>query len=882
MKKLVLIDGNSIAYRAFYALPLLENKQGLYTNSVYGFTQILIKIINDNKPDYILVAFDAGKNTFRHKEYKEYKGKRMKTPQELSGQFPMIKKLLDAYNIKYFDSEDYEADDIIGTVSKLAEEEKIETIIYTGDKDMFQLATNEVKVYLTRKGITQVEMFGPEEINEKYGLTPIQIVDLKGLMGDSSDNIPGIPGVGEKTALKLLHQYQSVEEVLENVENISGVKLKEKIHANKEQALLSKRLATIFREVPIDFEVRDLKLADKNEQEVYELLKKWEFNSLVERLGLENEKDVEREVVSIDIKNLSISSKDIWEKKFASKELIAINVETNSEKVHDWEIYGIAISNGSEHLFLTLDQLKNWQSMIDWLNESEAKKWVYDAKRVELAFYWNQVAIKGIASDVLLSNYLLNPSDGISSLTQIAGDNNYFGCDNDEEVYGKGAKRKIPDTEILKKHIGIKASALYSLVPILDEKLKKNDLIGLLYDVELPLSEILAKMEKSGMSIDLDCLEDMKIEIGQILEELKSKIYTLAGKSFNINSPKQLGDILFNTLQLPIIKKTKTGYSTDAEVLDKLEPHHPIIGEILLYRQLGKLYSTYVEGLIKMVNRSTGKVYTSFNQAITATGRLSSTDPNLQNIPIRLEEGRKIRKAFIPEISDWIIMSADYSQIELRVLAHISKDENLIIAFNNNMDIHTKTAMDIFNVEKENVTANMRRQAKAVNFGIVYGISDYGLSQNLNISRKEAKEFIDKYFSLFSGVKKYMNEIVGIAKESGYVSTLLNRRRYLPDINSRNFNIRSFAERTAMNTPIQGTAADIIKLAMIKVNKELEKQKLSSKLKLQVHDELIFEVPPGELEKMKKIIPEIMENAIKLDVPLKVDVNIGKTWYEAK
>lgn len=881
MKKLVLIDGNSIAYRAFYALPLLENKQGLYTNSVYGFTQILIKIMNNIKPDYMLVAFDAGKYTFRHKEYKEYKGKRLKTPVELSGQFPMIKELLDAYNIKHFDLDGYEADDIIGTISKKADTEKIETIIYTGDKDMFQLASEQVKIHLTRKGITEVDIFGTEEIKEKYGLSPKQIIDLKGLMGDSSDNIPGIPGVGEKTALKLLHEYGCVEEVLKNASDVSGVKLREKIIENKEQALLSKKLATIYQSVPINFTITDMKVEEINKDKVHGMLKKLGFNSLIERLGIDITPE-ESEVFNIDIKNLSDSTKEVWNKKFCNKDIIAINVETNSEKVHDWEIYGISLSDGNEHIFLTLEEVKKWQQMLKWLNEPSAKKWVYDGKRVKLALYWNEVDIKGITSDVLLGNYLLNPTDGINSLAQIAKDNQIHAFASEETIYGKGAKRKIPEISILKEHIGKKANAVYSLVPILDDKLKSNDLLNLLYDVEIPLSDVLADMEKNGMNIDSKCLDEMRSEIGQRLEKLREKIYSLAGEEFNINSPKQLGDVLFNTLQLPIIKKTKTGYSTDAEVLDKLEPHHPIIGEILLYRQLGKLQSTYVEGLLKMVNSSTGKIYTSFNQAITATGRLSSTDPNLQNIPIRLEEGRKIRKTFIPESHDWLIMSADYSQIELRVLAHISKDKNLIQAFKNNMDIHTKTAMDIFNVKKEEVTPNMRRQAKAVNFGIVYGISDYGLAQNLNISRKEAKEFIDKYFSLFSGVKDYMEDIVEQAKEEGYVSTLLKRRRYLPEINSKNFNIRSFAERTAMNTPIQGTAADIIKLAMIKVNQKLQDENISSKLKLQVHDELIFEIHPDELEKMSTLVPDIMENAIDLRVPLKVDVNIGKTWYDAK
>lgn len=883
MKKLVLVDGNSIANRAFYALPLLTNKKGLYTNSVYGFTQIILKIIKDIKPDYILVAFDAGKVTFRHTEYKEYKGKRLTTPRELSGQFPMIKELLDTFLIRHFELEGYEADDIIGTVAKLADEKKISTIIYTGDKDMLQLATSNVSIYLTRKGITEVEAYGPEEIKAKYNLSPDQIVDLKGLMGDASDNIPGVPGVGEKTALKLLHQFGSVEKILDNIEEIASDKLKEKISENNEQALMSKQLATIFKNVPMELNIDKYQVKEADNEEIYQLLNKYEFHSLIERLGIENiSLDEEINTLNLEIQTYEETDLNNWQKKFINKECLALHIETNFERTHDYNILGISLSDGIEQIYITLEQAGKWIEFKNWLESDDAPKIVYDSKRVEITLYKHALNLKGVVSDLLLSNYLLNPSDGGNNLFEISRNYDYRILQADENIYGKGVKRKVPDKQVLIKHIGLKANAIFVLSPKLDERLRENNLINLLFNIELPLAKILAEMEKSGVMIDIMRLEQMGREISHKLDELKESIFKIAGTEFNLNSPKQLGEILFDKLQLPVIKKIKTGYSTDVDVLEKLEPYHYIIGEILNYRQLGKLQSTYIEGLLKMVDPITHRIHTSFNQAVTATGRLSSTEPNLQNIPIKLEEGRRIRQVFIPSEPDWLILSADYSQIELRVLAHISDDKNLIQAFNNDMDIHTKTAIDIFSVKEEEVTSLMRRQAKTVNFGIVYGISDYGLSQNLNISRKEAAEFIEKYFRVFSGVKEYMKEIVTEARKKGYVNTLLNRRRYLPDINSSNYNIRSFAERTAINTPIQGTAADIIKIAMIKISEQIKGLNLHSELKLQVHDELIFEIHPDEIDTMKILVKETMENALELKIPLKVDVSLGKTWYEAK
>lgn len=887
MGKLVLIDGNSIASRAFYALPLLTNKKGLYTNAAYGFTQMIIRILDDIKPDYMLVAFDAGKINFRHTDYAEYKGKREKTPAELSGQYPLIKSILDAFDINYFELAGYEADDIIGTIAKISEESGIETIIYSGDKDMLQLASEKVSIYLTRKGITEVEAYGPKEIMDKYELTPCQIIDLKGLMGDASDNIPGVPGVGEKTALKLLKEYKTVEGVLDNIDNVNGNKLKENLANNKEQAILSKQLATIFNQVPMDLLLENLKYEGYDPNKLYEELSDLEFNTLIDRLkirysvGAATNTEVNNEIEELSISLYDKENIQHWNKILRSGEPLAVFLE--SEIVdHHYKIHGLSLSDGSEQVFITVDQLKDWAELVAWFKASDRNKYVYDGKKTELALYWNGLALSGVTFDLMLGAYILNPTDGAIELSDIAKTNGLEGLQSDDIVYGKGAKRTIPDNSALAEHLCRKTNAIYRLTSIIEEQLKDSNLIELLEKIELPLAEVLSLMEQTGVLIDKERLIKMGEELNQRLEDLTQEIYQLAGEEFNINSPKQLGEILFDKLQLPIIKKTKTGSSTSADVLEKLEQHHPIIPHILLYRQLGKLHSTYIEGLLKVINPITNKIHTSFNQAITATGRLSSTEPNLQNIPIRLEEGRKIRAAFVPSEPDWKIVAADYSQIELRVLAHIANDKKLIEAFEKDMDIHTKTAMDVFGVTEAEVTSLMRRQAKAVNFGIVYGISDYGLSQNLNISRKEAAKFIETYFSIYTGVKDYMKEIVKTAKKDGYVSTLLNRRRYLPDINHPNFNIRSFAERTAMNTPIQGTAADIIKIAMVNMARIIKEKKLKSRLLLQVHDELIFEVPPDELEQIKVIVKETMEGALELVVPLKVDINIGDTWYEAK
>jgi DNA polymerase I len=875
-KKLVLIDGNSIAYRAFFALPLLNNDKGVHTNAVYGFTMMLMKIMEDEKPTHMLVAFDAGKTTFRHKTFTEYKGGRQKTPPELSEQFPFIRELLDAYGISRYELENYEADDIIGTLSLIAEQDGFEVKVISGDKDLTQLASENTTVGITRKGITDIEEYTPSHVNEKYGLTPGQIIDMKGLMGDNSDNIPGVPGVGEKTAIKLLKEFSTLEKLLESIDQVNGKKLKEKLEEFKEQALMSKELATIERKAPVEVKLGNIKYEGFVQEKLVPLFKELGFHSLLNKLG--DEVPVEEEMELEDI-------------EFMIPEKISVDcfsdenyfyVEVLDDNYHYADIVGFSIVNEKGNFYIPTEMALQSDLFKEWAEDEGKKKIVYDAKRSEVSLRWRGIHLNGVVFDALIASYIIDPSENIEDLSSIAKKYGVANIQSDESFYGKGAKRKIPEMDELAKHLVRKSLAMSRLKDDLENDLKKNQQDDLFAELEMPLSLILADMESTGVKVDQERLQSMGDEINRKLIDLEKVIYDLAGEKFNINSPKQLGVILFEKLKLPALKKTKTGYSTSADVLEKLAPDHEIIEQILHYRQLGKLQSTYIEGLLKMINPTTGNVHTRFNQVLTQTGRLSSTDPNLQNIPIRLEEGRKIRQAFIPSEKDWIIFAADYSQIELRVLAHIAEDEKLIQAFKDDLDIHTKTAMEVFHVKKEEVTSNMRRQAKAVNFGIVYGISDYGLSQNLGISRKEAGKFIDRYLDSYPSVKDYMDDIVQDAKQQGFVTTLMQRRRYIPEITSRNFNLRSFAERTAMNTPIQGSAADIIKKAMIDMADALKKQGLKTKLLLQVHDELIFEAPQDELEILKKLVPDIMENALELKVPLKVDYAYGPTWFDAK
>lgn len=873
-----MIDGNSLSFRAFYALPLLSNKAGIHTNAILGFAKLLEKIIREEQPTHFLVAFDAGKTTFRHSKYSEYKGGRQKTPPELSKQFPYIRQLLDAYHIKHYELENYEADDIIGTLSKEADQNDFETIIVTGDRDLTQLATQNVTIYYTKKGVTDVDHYTPEFIAEKYnGLKPIQIIDMKGLMGDSSDNIPGVAGVGEKTAIKLLNQFDSVEGVYENIDKVSGKKLKEKLELSHEDALMSKELATINRHSPIEVTLSDTKLSDiKDNHEKIELFKKLEFKQLLADIDNEaSEFEQEQKQVSFDI----LPTFEYVDFNHLDEAVIHFEIDGSNYLKDD--ILKFGFYDKERYIVVDADNIKDYPELIKWLENENSKKVVYDAKKTFVIAHRLNITIQNIVFDAMLASYIIDPSRTIDDVYSVVTNYHQTYVKEDVSIYGKGKKRQVPNAEILNTHIASITKSIDAVKPLMEKELESHQQMNLLKDLELPLARILSKMEEIGIYTDINDLQRMQQELQEKLELLVQRIHDAAGEEFNINSPKQLGVVLFETLKLPVIKKTKTGYSTAVDVLEQLQNEHPIINDILEYRQLAKLQSTYVEGLQKVISNDK-RIHTRFNQTLAQTGRLSSVDPNLQNIPIRLEEGRKIRKAFKPSSEDSVILSADYSQIELRVLAHITQDDSLKEAFIHGQDIHTATARKVFGVEAEEVTDLMRRQAKAVNFGIVYGISDYGLSQSLNITRKEAKIFIDDYLASFPGVKQYMSDIVKDAKANGYVETLLHRRRYIPDITSRNFNLRGFAERTAMNTPIQGSAADIIKLAMVEFDKQVQHTSYKAKLLLQVHDELIFEVPKSEVEEFSLFVEDIMEHALDLDVPLKVDSNYGPTWYDAK
>lgn len=867
MAKLILMDGNSIAFRAFYGLPLLTNQSGLHTNAIFGYARLLEKVIKEEQPDYFLVAFDAGKSTFRHKQYTEYKGGRQKTPPELGEQFAPIRKLIDAYGIKRFEHEDYEADDIIGTWTKLADEEKFETIVITGDKDLTQLASEYTKVYITKKGVSDIEVYTPEHVAEVYdGLVPMQIIDLKGLMGDKSDNIPGVPGVGEKTAVKLLKEYSSVENVLDNIENIGGKKLKENLTNNKDIALMSKDLATIYRDMTFDFKLEELKFKNEDSAVKYELFKELEFNSL-----LGNMEAAEVEEVASFTAEPTDSLNDFGDD-------ISIYLEVHDDNYLKAQPEYIGIADADSVLVKHASEF-DADELSQFLNTRESVT-TYDLKRQVALLNHLNVEFDNFTEDIMLGSFLLNPSKKIIDVAETAALFN-VSINSDDFHYGKGRSKKDPDADETKDFVADKVQAIEKVREPMSAELKADEMYDLWQDLEIPLSKVLVQMELKGIKIKTERLKEMETELSGRLQDIEEKIYGLAGEEFNINSPKQLGVILFEKLELPAIKKTKTGYSTAVDVLEQLADKHEIIEHILTYRTISKLQSTYVIGLQGEVTEDS-RIHTRFNQTLAQTGRLSSVEPNLQNIPIRLEEGRKIRQAFVPSKEGNVLLGLDYSQIELRVLAAITKDDSMMEAFTNDIDIHTKTAMEVYGVELDEVTSLMRRNAKAVNFGIVYGISDYGLSQNLGITRKEAGQFIDTYLESFKEVKQFMHDIVQDAKRDGYVTTMLHRRRYVPDVNSRNFNARSFAERTAMNSPIQGSAADIIKLAMVKYAKSEEAQKFNAELLLQIHDELIFDIPENEVEAFIPVIKDIMENAIDIDVPLKVDAGYGTDWYEVK
>ncbi|MFV0561206.1 MAG: DNA polymerase I [Enterococcus sp.] len=877
--KLLLVDGNSVAFRAFFALhnslERFKNSSGLHTNAIYAFNNMFENVMQKEQPTHVLVAFDAGKTTFRTEMYAEYKGGRSKTPGEFKEQMPYIRELLTGLGVQHYELPNYEADDIIGTLAHQVDKELFDVVILSGDRDLTQLATEDIKVDITVKGVSDIESYTPEHIAEKYdGLKPLQIIDMKGLAGDSSDNIPGVTKVGEKTAIKLLKEYGSVEGVYAHIDEMKKSKMKEHLIEDKELAFLSKTLATINVHAPVEIKVDELKYEGKDLDKLVPFYKEMEFKQFLEKLNVVEETP-EMQDILFDVVH------DYTPDMFAPD--MVLYVEMLGENYHIEDIEGVAWGNKNK-IYVTNDlAIFENEAFKNWLFDASQHKSVYDAKRTYVALNRYVGRTEGIKFDVLLGAYLLDTNDKASDIEGIARHYDYTDIQSDEAVYGKGAKKGLPeDEEAYFAHLARKVAAILYLTPKLDEELASKNQQDLFYKMELPLSKILAEMEIEGITVDAQRLQEMKGEFAEKLSEIEQKIYAEAGEEFNLNSPKQLGVILFEKMGLPVIKKTKTGYSTAVDVLEQLREQAPIVDDILVYRQISKIQSTYVEGLLKVI-QSDQKVHTRYVQTLTQTGRLSSVDPNLQNIPIRLEEGRKIRQAFVPRKKDWVIYSSDYSQIELRVLAHISNDAHLKAAFLEGQDIHASTAMRVFGIEKaEDVTPNMRRQAKAVNFGIVYGISDYGLSQNLGISRKEAQNYIDTYFEKYPGVKDYMERIVREAKDQGFVETLYHRRRYLPDINSRNYNIRSFAERTAINTPIQGSAADILKIAMIDLAKRLNEEKLEATMLLQVHDELVFEVPESEIEQLDQLVKEVMDNAVELHVPLLTDSNWGKTWYDAK
>src|SRR6056297_607382 len=854
MEKLYLLDGHSLAHRAFYALPLLTTESGEYTNSVFGFSRMLFKIIDEEKPDYIAVAFDLKGPTFRHEEYEDYKAGRKKTPDELIPQIDLIKDVLRSLNIPIIEKEGYEADDVIGTMAKEAAQKNINVKIVTGDRDALQLIDEYINVIYTRKGITDIVEYDIEKVKEKYELRPDQLIDMKGLMGDSSDNIPGVPGIGEKTSIKLLKEFDSRENVLENIDKVSGKKRKENLRKYSEQAKMSKKLGKIVTDVSIDLDFEELKLDEPNFEEVIELFKRLEFNSLLDRF----EDEIEEKLKEISYNSVE-SNKDV-------------NIVL--EKIKKSNKFAFAFDQDEDELLLkTDDQIYKFKPFAEYVNKfknvfenNDIKKISFNSKENILYLIENNIECKGLKFDPQLASYLLNPDESPLKMKNMLM--REFNVSKDEIESSQDQKAQF-------------LNYLFDLKDIYIKKLEDKDLLELYNNIELPLIKVLAQMETNGIYADCEFLEDFSQKIADKIKDIEEKTYELAGEEFNLNSPKQLGEILFYKLELPVIKRTKTGYSTSIDVLEKLEDKHDIIPLIMNYRKYSKIKSTYVDPLLKLVNQNTGRIHTNFNQMVTATGRLSSTDPNLQNIPIRTEEGRKIRKAFIPEKKDWVLLSADYSQIELRVLAHISEDEQLIKAFKEGQDIHTQTASEVFDVDKKEVTSNLRRHAKVINFGIAYGMSSYGLAQDLDISNGEAEEYINKYFERFPGVKKYMDDVVQKAKKDGFVRTIFNRLRYIKGINSSNYHRRSFAERTAINSPIQGSAADIMKIAMIEVYNALkDRPDLKAKMLLQIHDEIVFEVAKTELNDIAKLVKEKMENAVDLKVPVIVDLKTGSNLKE--
>jgi len=890
MSNLVLIDGNSILNRAFYgtmASKMLMTEDGTYTNAIYGFLSIMFKIMEDIKPEYMVVTFDLKAPTHRHKLYEGYKANRKGMPNELASQMPILKEILEAMHIKVIEKEGYEADDVLGTLAKWGQGRHLEVTILTGDRDSFQLVDEHIKVRIphTKQGKTEIEDFTVEKVLEKYELPPKKLIEVKGLAGDTSDNIPGVPGIGEKTAINLIKEYKTIEEIYHRIYNIKG-KLREKLEQNKEQALLSRTLGTIDTKVPIDKNLEEMKIVEWDNKKVVELFTKLKLNRFIDRFGLEKEQ-IEEQKIEVECEELHEEKINILIEEINSSKKIyyyIIEKESKGYGILNKEIEGITVySEKQKKSYL----IKDISILKDTFENADILKIGYKQKKDYILLKQEGIETKNLMFDIEIAGYLLNSNINKYTIEYLSEEYlkidiaTYLKNNEPEEKQLTLFETNDKAEEKASKKNYIYAYLINKLYKELTQKMSETEILQLFNEIEMPLIEVLADMQYQGINIDKEKLLAFGEELKVRLDELTKEIYDLAEEEFNINSPKQLGEILFEKLKLPLAKKNKTGYSTAVEILEKLKTTHPIIDKLLEYRQLGKLNSTYVEGLIPYINTNTNKIHSSFHQTVTATGRISSTEPNLQNIPTRKEFGKNLRKVFKPEKGK-IFIDADYSQIELRMLAHISNDENMIQAFQNDEDIHKQVASKVFNVPIDKVTSSQRSRAKAVNFGIVYGISDFGLSEQLGISRKEAKQYIEQYLEKYQGIKQFMEDIVEKAKKDTYVETLYHRRRYVPEINSNNYMVRQFGSRIAMNTPIQGTAADIMKLAMIRIYNKLKECKLKSKIILQVHDELLIETDLAEKEQVKAILKQEMENVIQLKIPLKIDIAEGKNLYDAK
>lgn len=872
----MLIDGSSLIYRAFFALPNLSNNDGVMTNGVYGFLTMYKNAFDKYKPEYVLVAFDRSSKTFRNEEYADYKANRDKTPNELSYQFGILKDVLDSMGVRYTDLDGFEADDIVGTYAKMAKEAGDRAVLITGDRDYLQLVDEDILVYLTKKGVSDTVEYTVEKIKEEYGVTPKQLIDVKGLMGDKSDNIPGVDGIGEKRALTFIKKYGSIENLYDNLDEITGKKTKENLENSEATAYMSKKIGTIVTHAPVEFEYDELALGEVDTEGLREKFSKLNFNKFLEELDggpVETESKEFSYKTSNDLKGLIESSKK-------TKEIFFKSIYDGNNYIHSG-IYKLAAkTKDSDVYIIDPDKIVDLKEVFE---DDSINKVSFDIKEEIVLLEKLGIDLKYPYDDLMLMHYLIDPSRSSYDLKLLSQTYLSYELDNDESLIGKGAKtKKYADInqEDLNLLLASKVNAIEDSKDKVFKNLAEYEMVDLYENIEKKLAKVLASMETLGFGTDREILEELKADIDSQIEEITQEIYDLAGSEFNINSTKQLGEVLFKDLELPVIKKTKTGFSTDAKVLDKLRDKHPIIEKIERYREIYKLRSTYIEGLGNAIDED-GRIRSTFRQNIASTGRLSSQEPNLQNLPIKTDEGRAIRKAFKAGEGK-VLIDADYSQIELRILASLSDDKNMQNAFNNGLDIHTQTASEVFHTPLDEVTKLQRSEAKAVNFGIIYGISDYGLSQNLNIPRKRAKEYINKYKESYPQIKDYMDTVVKQAKEKGYVETLFKRRRYVPEISSRNFNVRSFGERIALNTPIQGTAADIIKIAMIDTYNKLRQEGLDAEIILQIHDEIIIESSEEDKEKARDILKECMENAAKLKVDLLVDIGFGESMYESK